>query len=407
MQRLPIFYDDQSFRNRTERMFRDMQLQMDQDMLKGFGTGVPKWPLLQEPQSSSRLGGDDYFFQLKPRSMSTIQGARGDRGSQEILDDATVQNLFVEDPQHKSRVFRMSFDVNQYDPKEIQVRVEDRCLVVEAKHDDSKEGAKFTKEFCRKIQLPADVEPEKLTSTLSTDGILSIQAPVPPTYQNMITAGPGPQFLPISSTIPEATMLNPSQFSTPIRSSPISVQQQQASGPGGSSRVFQETTTLHTTPFQQVPVRVSPITVQQLSTSSSLGGPDRVMMGNTFPTFGNAPPMQIMQSSGPVTIPVLPCPSVNIVGLDRPVFTTTDSGRRRMDLVLELGKQFEASDLVVKIDGRRLIVEANHEKNDHGRISKSSMQREFDLSEDVDPTSVQAMMKAEGQLAIVAFGRNM
>jgi len=33
------------------------------------------------------------------------------------------------------------------------------------------------------------------------------------------------------------------------------------------------------------------------------------------------------------------------------------------------------------------------------------MQREFDLAEDVDPTTVQAMMKVEGQLAIIAYVR--
>lgn len=106
-----------------------------------------------------------------------------------------------------------------------------------------------------------------------------------------------------------------------------------------------------------------------------------------------------------MSIPVIPYPAGVNVGLDRPVFTTVEGGRRRMDLVLELGRQYRAQDVTVKIDGKRLVIEATHETNEHGRISKSSMQREFDLAEDVDPGTVQAMMKAEGQLAIVAFVR--
>lgn len=371
MQRLPIFQDDQNFRDRTERMFRDMQLQMDHDLLRGFGTGVSRWPLLQD--SHGRLS-DDYFFQLKPRPLGSTQGALGDRGSQEILDEATVKNLFVEDPEHKSRVFRMSFDVNNYDPKEIQVRVEDRCLVVEAKHLDSKDGSKYTKEFCRKIQLPVDVEASKLTSTLSTDGILSVQAPVPPTYQSM--ASGGSTFT--TTALPDPSLLlGTSQFPQPLRSSPITIQH---TGPVR----FTESSML-TSPFQPTTQKVS---MQQVG--SGFGGPTT---------------SRIVTTSGPVTIPVMPYPPAGNVGLDRPVFSTVEGGRRRMDLVLDLGRQYQAQDAVVKIDGRRLIVEATREINDHGRVSKSSMQREFDLAEDVDPTTVQAMMKVEGQLAIVAYVR--
>lgn len=376
MQRLPIFQDDQNFRDRTERMFRDMQLQMDHDLLRGFGTGVSRWPLLQDSQG--RLG-DDYFFQLKPRPLGSSQGgAIGDRGSQEVLDDATVKNLFVEDPEHKSRVFRMSFDVNNYDPKDIQVRVEDRCLVVEARHNDAKEGAKYTKEFCRKIQLPAEVEATKLTSTLSTDGILSVQAPVPPTYQSLSSGGTF-----ATAALPDpGLLLGTGQFPAPLRSSPITIQH---TGPVR----FNDSSMLTTSsPFQPAPQRVSPITIQQLG--SGFGGPTSTT--------------RTITTSGPVTIPVMPYPSSGNVGFDRPVFST-DGGRRRMDLVLDLGRQYQAQDAVVKIDGRRLVVEATREINDHGRISKSSMQREFDLAEDVDPTTVQAMMKVEGQLAIIAYVR--
>ena len=38
----------------------------------------------------------------------------------------------------------------------------------------------MSRQFSRKYLLPADVEPETVTSTLSADGILSIQAPRKP-----------------------------------------------------------------------------------------------------------------------------------------------------------------------------------------------------------------------------------
>jgi len=97
----------------------------------------------------------------------------------------------------------------------------------------------------------------------------------------------------------------------------------------------------------------------------------------------------------------MPCPSSSIPN-DTPVFTNIDGGRRRLDLVLDLGRQYAAQDIVVKVDGRKMIVEATREEKQHGRVCKSTVQREFDLSEDIDPQTVQAMMKPDGLMAIMA-----
>jgi len=235
----------------------------------------------------------------------------------------TTGNLFVEDPQTKGRLFRMSFDVKKYDPKEIQIRVEDRCLVVEAKQIDARGSGKTTSEFSRRIELPSEVEADKLSSTLSADGILTLQAPCPPKYQGLTSS---------SSQSVEATR------------SPITTQHERSS-----------------------------------VVSTSQAAPGRA----------------------PVVISVMSCTPAN-VPLDTPVFTSIDGGRRRLDLVLDLGPQYNAQDVIVKVDGRKMYVEATREEKEHGRVCKTSMQREFDLTEDINTTTVQAMMKPDGQLAIVA-----
>ena len=306
---VPIYNDNRAFQDQTERMFRDMQLRMD----------------FPSSQWSSSLVNDSSFFHLNPRTIPIQQVGASERGSREALDDLTTDNLFIEDPQTKSRTFRMSFDVKKYDPKEVQVKVEDRDIIVEAKQ--TKNGV--TSEFNRKIQLPTDVEGDKLTSTLSTDGILTLQAPCPPKYPS-VTSGQSPQ----SST----------HVTTHIESSP-------------SASIHHTTTTM-------------------------------------------ASPPQAGRPS-PVVISVMPCTPANIPN-DTPVFTSIDGGRRRLDLVIDFGRQYEAKDVKVKLDGRKMIVEAIHEEKHQGRVSKSTVQREFDLSEDVDPATVQAMMRPDGQLAIVA-----
>ena len=90
--------------------------------------------------------------------------------------------------------------------------------------------------------------------------------------------------------------------------------------------------------------------------------------------------------------------------LDTPVFSWDEAAaRRRLDLVLDVGPPYTADDVVVKLDGRRLIVEATHVDKYQARSSKTSMQRDFDLSEDVDVASIRALLQSNGQLAVTAF----
>lgn len=327
MYRLPIHRDDRRFQDDAERMFRDMQFRMNHEI----GGQAPQW---NEWRTTLP---EDNFFQLKPRNITIqqVESSSQNSGSRESLDDLTTGNLFSEDPETKSRVFRMSFDVKKYDPKEVQVRVEDRCLVVEAKQT----GQGVNSEFCRKIQLPAEVEVEKLSSTLSSDGILTLQAPCPPKYQSVTGSQPDTR--------------------TTHRSSPLNTMPSSAP--------------------------------QHVSTS-------HIQMG--------APKFMSPGRSGPYVIQVLSCPPSSLP-MDTPVFSGMPNGQRRLDLQVDLGRQYSAAqDVVVKVDGRKIFVEATKEEKEHGRTCKSTVTREFDLSEDIDPTTMQAMMKQEGHISILALCPN-
>jgi len=73
-----------------------------------------------------------------------------------------------------------------------------------------------------------------------------------------------------------------------------------------------------------------------------------------------------------------------------------------MDLIVELGKPYTPEDILVKLEGKQLQVEAEHVEKIGGKKSKSCLSREFDLDEDVDPRSVQANFDDDGRLIIVA-----
>ncbi|XP_066594664.1 protein lethal(2)essential for life-like [Prorops nasuta] len=81
-------------------------------------------------------------------------------------------------------IFKVILDVQQFKPEEVSVKVVDRVLVVEGKHEEKKdEHGTVSRQFVRKYILPDQVDVDKVTSSISSDGILTITAPlkeVPP-----------------------------------------------------------------------------------------------------------------------------------------------------------------------------------------------------------------------------------
>lgn len=75
--------------------------------------------------------------------------------------------------------FKVVIDVRQFKPEEISVKVVDRCIVVEAKHEEKRdEHGSISRQFLRKYLLPDRADLDQVSSTISSDGILIITAPL-------------------------------------------------------------------------------------------------------------------------------------------------------------------------------------------------------------------------------------
>jgi len=301
----------------------------------------------------------------------------------EVLDDATARALFVDvDPQRApgdaaGRMFRMSFDARRYDPADVAVRCDqDGCLVVDARHEelDPATGAKVARQFQRRIQLPPDVDPAKLTSTLSTDGILTVEAPVPPRYQAIV--GPPP---PADVRAPSVN----------ARASPVSVRLE----PAATNRSRSPLLDAAGRPFAGRPTSGNGGGYVPLPLSGGAVRSSPVPFGSLAPVTAFAPAASVP-----------PAPP-QLGGVDVPVVTTDPAtGRRRLELAMELGRPYTAEDVVVRVDGRRLTVEARHEARDqHGRVTSSSTQKQFDVDELLDESTVRATLTDDGRMIITGY----
>ncbi|KAJ1530758.1 hypothetical protein ONE63_005612 [Megalurothrips usitatus] len=73
---------------------------------------------------------------------------------------------------------RINLDVNQFKPEELSVKVADGFVVVEGEHEERQDEHGFiSRSFSRRYKLPDGVDPDAVSSTLSTDGVLVVTAP--------------------------------------------------------------------------------------------------------------------------------------------------------------------------------------------------------------------------------------
>lgn len=75
--------------------------------------------------------------------------------------------------------FQVEFNVQDYTPEELSIKTEGDVLIVLAKHETKAEGGQsfVSKQFEQRFSLPSGVKIEKIASSLSKDGILTVSAP--------------------------------------------------------------------------------------------------------------------------------------------------------------------------------------------------------------------------------------
>ncbi|KAL7733773.1 hypothetical protein ACLKA6_011498 [Drosophila palustris] len=81
--------------------------------------------------------------------------------------------------------FQVCMDVTQFSPNELTVKVVDKSIVVEGKHEERADDHGYiSRHFVRRYALPEGYEAEKVMSSLSSDGVLTVNVPKPQPIQD-------------------------------------------------------------------------------------------------------------------------------------------------------------------------------------------------------------------------------
>ncbi|XP_077261202.1 alpha-crystallin A chain-like [Temnothorax americanus] len=77
--------------------------------------------------------------------------------------------------------------VNIYKPEEVTVKIVNRWVIVEGKHEATKDGNDLSRQFVKQFPLPCSAEVDQIKATLSSNGRrLRITAPLKPKDERVI-----------------------------------------------------------------------------------------------------------------------------------------------------------------------------------------------------------------------------
>jgi len=192
---VPIKQDNLDFRDRQMKVWEDMETKMDR---------------------RKREWSDDFdkmrdeFFTLKP-------GIADRRCSTIGLDKIGALSTVYEQDSTGQQRFKVRFDVSEFKPDEIQVKVQDNKVIVYAKHEERTGTQSVSREYSRQVDIPPNVDQDHLQCVLSRDGILTVDGPV-----NTNQLVPMQQVLPIQHTILQSVQAAPPserslQMATPVK----------------------------------------------------------------------------------------------------------------------------------------------------------------------------------------------
>ena len=141
------------------------------DQSKAF-PDIQNIPLFFMPQRSAEACGQEKRCKRGPMNGCQIQKPAGcprrcPRGS-----CATPKSVTDE--------FQVSIDVKSFKPEEISVKVKDREIIIEGKHEERQDQIGFvSRQFSRRCTLPEEFDPDTIATFLNNEGQMTIKATKP------------------------------------------------------------------------------------------------------------------------------------------------------------------------------------------------------------------------------------
>ncbi|XP_042863518.1 heat shock protein 27-like isoform X2 [Penaeus japonicus] len=168
--------EDEMARFRNELMNRESSLFQRSMLTSSRAETFSNSSRRSETRVTGRDGQTTVTKESESVSSSQQQESSGNQGSGSWLEG---MNSPLIQQEGDCKQLKLRFDVSQYKPEEIVVKTVDNKLLVHAKHEEKSDNRSVYREYNREFLLPKGTNPELIKSSLSKDGVLTVEAPLP------------------------------------------------------------------------------------------------------------------------------------------------------------------------------------------------------------------------------------
>ncbi|KAL8563224.1 hypothetical protein ACOMHN_034748 [Nucella lapillus] len=289
-------------------------------------------------------------------------------------------------------VFKVLFDVHDYRPEEVSVRMDSSKVMVSARHEAMQGGSSVSREFSRQVNIPPNIDPLTLQCTMGPDGVLAVEAPLPaPSYSALKDS---PASLPVRSGSPSSS--SSSSSAPPVHQSSSSYQTssyQRGADPGYPAGYKPVSTQLQNSAPPPPPPPAGSSSLRGSPAASSLRDASSSGYSKVSPPFqalssqqaapSYSPPLKAGGSGGRMGSPVL----------------VADPSKFRVEIDIE---DFKPEELTVKTQDKRVVVCAKRQEKVGLGSSTRELSRERSLPDSVDPLTIKAFFTDGGKLIVEA-----
>ena len=320
-------------------------------------------------------------------------------------------------PESSKYKFRLRFDVCGFEPRDIRIRSEGGKVSVSAKHQNTGESgsAKTSRQFNRQVDIPENVDPDRLTSYLSPDGVLTVEAPYESgsqpstkvrTETRVLGGRPEPLMTEQSSF---ADMTEQPYFADMSLDDPRMVHHTTRTTHYGTPMAPVRTAHYNIgtrSPIHRDEPKLSPpeyrnvVKTTNLSTAPIIHSKSPIMHS----TGMMQPSSRIIHSKSPTmhsTGMMQPSSRIGIFKYNNARIEESPEGRK-LRLVIDLGAKYNPDEIQMRLVGQQIMLQAKHEEKIGGRTSRCEFSREFELPEAVEARTLRAMMAPDGMITVGA-----
>ena len=290
---------------------------------------------------------------------------------------------------------QIKFDLHEYRPEEVSVKMDVKKLIVSARHETKEDGSTVSSEYNREMTLPHDIDSMTLECIMGPDGVLTIEAPLRASSS-------------MTTEQKSSLLAKPTSFSPPSTSGYLPILK---------PSLCQNTQSCIS---RQCPAKeceyitgLKPASVSDPSTSSAeLKFLSDVRHGQGFNTssmYESNRKTSGVSSTFPATSP--PDYSHHEMISGRPSRATYD--KFNIDSLVATNKpgifnveidigDFKPEELIVKTQDQRILVTAKHEDKSDMHSCSQELSREHTIPYNVDPLSIRAFFSTDKKLIIEA-----